>query len=183
MESTLLREWKFYSFRDLAMMICNSLKQQMEVLAIESNEKVKLLRSKLNENTIESYFYLKNYVSDLVSGINHNFHEWYERHDYVIKDFMSEEEISLFEDAILAGPKSSRLIEKLFKLDSFNKKLIEKMKQKFAQNYSYSMINDILSNRFASYFGLDPKNSHYFDDLVHIYENGWDFNDLKGNTV
>ena len=181
MESAMLKEWKFYSMRDLSMMICNALKQKTDDTSNEeNNEEMKYFRAKLTENTIESYFYIKNYISELVNCINRNFYEWCERQDYVIRDFMSEEEAHLFEVAIRAGPKTSRFIEKLFKLDSFNKQFIEKMKQKFAQHYSYSMINDILNQKFQRYFGQNKNVYQYLEDLSQIYENDWNFNDLKG---
>ena len=173
----------FYTLRDLAEKLKNGL-EEMEFLNIEYESTsleamAKIFHESMSENSIEAYYYVKNFLSHAVDSIKLNFDFWHERLDQVAPEFLENYNQAAFEKIRDAKQDFDAILEKMFKINDFDERYWRRLQAIPKARVDYDTVYGLIERKVQKVFQSRKKEIR-LDEILQILTKNFKFNSAIG---
>jgi len=173
----------FFTLKDLAEKVRNSL-EDLDNLEIDYESsgmevKAKLFHEMMSTNSIESYFYVKNFLNHAVESIKLNFDYWYHNLDEIPQEFLENFNQKAFDKIKNAKQEFDEILEVMFKFNDFDEKYTQKIRAKVTKPFNSSLVYELISRKIQKVF-MSRKREFNLQELSDFLLTDFKYNSALG---
>jgi len=176
----------FFTLKDLAEKVRNSL-EDLDNLEIDYESsgmevKAKLFHEMMSTNSIESYFYVKNFLNHAVESIKLNFDYWYHNLDEIPQEFLENFNQKAFDKIKNAKQEFDEILEVMFKFNDFDEKYTQKIRAKVTKPFNSSLVYELISRKIQKVF-MSRKREFNLQELSDFLLTDFKYNSALGKFL
>jgi len=176
----------FYTLKDLTEKLRNSF-EDLDNLEIDyestgTEVKAKLFHELMSSNSIESYFYVKNFLSHAVDSIKINFDFWYSNLDRVAPEFLENYNQKALDKIKSSKADFDKMLERMLKINDFDENYNEILKAGTKARLGFNTVYDLIERKLRKVFQTRKKEIR-LNEVSHILEKEFKFNSAIGIDI